>query len=84
MPSSGPHTLPNLAGTPILIVAGEASYHASYDHCTSAFLTWAGVDHDFQRLEDADLTGNSHMIMMERNSADVAALLMRWLTKQKL
>ena len=84
MPSSGPHTLPNLAGVPILIVAGEASYHASYDHCTSAFLTWAGVDHDFQRLEDAGLTGNSHMIMMERNSADIAALLTQWLAKRGL
>ena len=67
-----------------MIVTGEASYHASYDHCTSAFLSWAGVDHDFQRLEDADLTGNSHMIMMERNSADVAALLMQWLAKRGL
>ena len=84
MPTCGPHTLPNLAGVPILIVTGEASYHASYDHCTSAFLTWAGVEHHFQRLEDAGLTGNSHMIMMEQNSQDVAALLMQWLAKKGL
>lgn len=84
IPTSGPHTLPNFAGVPILIVTGEASYHASYDHCTSAFLQAVGVEHDFQRLEDAGLSGNSHMIMMEQNSADVAALLMQWLAKRGL
>lgn len=79
MPTCGQRRLPNLAGVPILIVTGEASYHASYDHCTSAFLTWAGVEHDFQRLEEAGLPGNSHMIMMENNSREVASALIEWL-----
>lgn len=35
--------LAGLRGIPILIATGEASYHAQYDHCTSAFLTQAGV-----------------------------------------
>jgi len=30
--------LPRLAGLPIVIVVAEASYHASYDHCTSKYL----------------------------------------------
>jgi hypothetical protein len=47
-----PRQLPNLAKIPILIVTGEASYHAPTDHCTSAFLRQAGVEHDFVRLAD--------------------------------
>ena len=84
MPSCRPHRLPNLIGLPILILTAEASYHASYDHCTSAFLAWAGVAHDFQRLEDSGVHGNSHMIMMERNSHEVADLLVRWLAEKGL
>jgi pimeloyl-ACP methyl ester carboxylesterase len=41
---NGPaHRLPWLAGIPILIATGEASYHAASDHCTSVFLKQAGV-----------------------------------------
>ena len=36
--------LANLAGIPIVIVTGEASPHAAYDHGTSAFLREAGVE----------------------------------------
>src|SRR5690606_5273552 len=45
-----PRRLVNLAGIPILILTAEASYHAPYDHLTSAFLRQAGVEHDFVRL----------------------------------
>ena len=34
--------LKNLSSIPIIIVLGEASYHAPYDHCTSKWLTQAG------------------------------------------
>ena len=44
--------LPNLQGIPILIVVSEASYHAPYDHCTSEYLTQAGVKNDFVRLPE--------------------------------
>ena len=39
------HQLPTLQGVAILIITSEASYHAPYDHCTSEYLTQAGVDH---------------------------------------
>lgn len=84
LPSGPQRRLVNLAGLPILIVSGEASYHACYDHLTSRFLTWAGVDHAFVRLEDRGLTGNGHMIMMEENSSEVAGLLIDWLSDQNL
>jgi len=47
--------LANLVGVPILIVSGEASFHAPWDHCTSKYLTQAGVANEHVRLEDHDI-----------------------------
>ncbi len=71
--------LRNLMKIPVLIVAGEASYHAAFDHCTAAYLAQAGVPVTFLRLEDAGLRGNGHMMMLEKNSDAVAGLLVDWL-----
>lgn len=71
--------LVNLAGMPVLIVQGEASYHAPYDHCTSEWLTQAGVANKFVRLADHGICGNGHMMMLEANNADIAALICDWL-----
>lgn len=73
--------LRNLQGIPILIIVSEASYHAPYDHCTSKYLTQAGVKHEFVRLPDIGIRGNGHMMMLERNSLDIAALLQGWARK---
>jgi pimeloyl-ACP methyl ester carboxylesterase len=70
--------LTNLKNIPTLIVTSEASYHASYDHCTSQYLTQAGVKHDFVRLEDKGIKGNGHMMMLEKNNLDIAALMAAW------
>ena len=79
LPGCERRTLANLAGIPIAIVTAQSSYHACYDHCTSAFLTWAGVKHDFILLQERGLMGNGHMVMLEKNSHDIAALLVNWL-----
>jgi pimeloyl-ACP methyl ester carboxylesterase len=73
-------SLPNLARVRIAVVGGEASYHAPYDHGTSAYLTQAGVRHDFIRLADHGIRGNGHMMMLEKNNLEVAAFLERWIT----
>lgn len=73
--------LPNLAGIPILIVTSEASYHAPYDHCTSEYLTQAGVKNDFVRLEERGIRGNGHMMMLEKNNLEIAAFLIEWAQK---
>jgi len=75
-----PRRLPNLRGIPILIVTAEASYHAPYDHCTSQYLSQAGVPNTHWRLEDQGIHGNGHMMMLEKNNLDVAALLQKWLS----
>ena len=71
--------LPNLARVRMAVVTGEASYHAPYDHGTSAYLTQAGVHHDFIRLADHGITGNGHMMMLEKNNLEIAALLEEWI-----
>ena len=74
-----PRRLPTLRGIPIAIVTSEASYHAAYDHCTSKYLTQAGVANTFLRLEDQGIHGNGHMMMLEKNNLEVAAALEKWI-----
>jgi pimeloyl-ACP methyl ester carboxylesterase len=73
--------LPNLQGIPILIIVSEASYHAPYDYCTSRYLAQAGVKHDFVSLPEAGIRGNGHMMMLEKNNLEIAALLEGWVRK---
>jgi pimeloyl-ACP methyl ester carboxylesterase len=71
--------LPNLQKMPILIVTSEASYHAPYDHCTVKYLQQAGVKPTHIRLADLGIRGNSHVMMLEKNNKDVAAVIAKWL-----
>ncbi|MGU3544238.1 alpha/beta hydrolase [Methylobacterium sp. A52T] len=72
-------SLPNLAKVPAVVVTAEASFHATYDDCTVAFLTQAGARPDVVRLADRGLHGNGHMMMLETNSDAVADVLAGWL-----
>lgn len=73
--------LPNLKQMPILVVSGEASYHAVYDHLTVKFLEQAGVHPTYIRLADIGITGNGHMLQLEKNNHEIAAVMMDWLQK---
>jgi pimeloyl-ACP methyl ester carboxylesterase len=73
--------LPKLANIPMLILVAEASYHAAYDHCTANWLTQAGVRNTMLRLGDMGIHGNGHMMMLEKNSDDIAAVMRDWLLK---
>ena len=75
------HKLVNLEGIPVLNVAGEASYHHPYSHCTAKWLNQAGVKTTYVNLEDVGLTGNGHQFMSEKNSAEIAKYFMTWLEK---
>jgi len=81
LPEAPARQLVNLKRVPMLIVVSEASYHAPYDHCTSKYLTDAGVKHTFTRLPDVGIHGNGHMMMLEKNNLEIAALLRRWIEK---
>ncbi len=73
--------LTNLQNMPVLVFAAESSYHAIYDHCTAKYLKQAGVKADFVRLEDVGIKGNGHMVMIEKNNLDIAAMIAGWLNK---
>jgi pimeloyl-ACP methyl ester carboxylesterase len=71
--------LPRMKTVPTVVVTGEASFRATYDHCTSKFLTQAGVPNTHLRLEKAGVHGNGHMMMLEQNSAAIAEVIANWL-----
>jgi pimeloyl-ACP methyl ester carboxylesterase len=73
--------LPNLQKLPILILTGEASYHAPYDHCTVKYLEQAGVHPAWIKLADAGIRGNGHMMMLETNNLEIGAVMSSWLDK---
>jgi pimeloyl-ACP methyl ester carboxylesterase len=74
--------LPNLSGLPTAVVTAEASWHAQFDHAIVEFLRQAGVDADHVRLADLGIHGNGHMMMLERNNAEVAQAIFQWLAKR--
>lgn len=73
--------LTNLHNIPVVILSSEASYHASYDHCTAQYLVQAGVKNDFIRLADRGIRGNGHMMMLEKNNLEIARVIADWLGK---
>jgi pimeloyl-ACP methyl ester carboxylesterase len=73
--------LPNLAKVPIAIVHGEASFHAPFEHCTVKYLEQAGVKPTWIDLGKTGIHGNGHMLMLERNSDEVARVIAEWLDK---
>ena len=76
-----PRQLTNLKGIPVVIVTAEASYHAVYDHCTSKYLTQAGVKNTLLLLAGAGIHGNGHMMMLEKNNIEIAAAIHKWIAR---
>jgi hypothetical protein len=73
--------LANLVNIPAAVITAEASYHAVYDHCTAKYLAQAGVKVTALSLGDQGVHGNAHMIMLEKNNLQVAAVIARWLAR---
>jgi pimeloyl-ACP methyl ester carboxylesterase len=66
---------------PIAYVAAEASFFAPYSHCTVAYLEQAGTHVDFIKLADMGIRGNGHLMMLEKNSDQIAQVIAAWLDK---
>jgi pimeloyl-ACP methyl ester carboxylesterase len=66
---------------PILVLGAEASFYAGYNHCNVEYLQQAGVRPDFIRLADIGIHGNGHMMMLEKNSDQIAQVIADWLEK---
>jgi pimeloyl-ACP methyl ester carboxylesterase len=72
--------LPEVAKVPAVIVTGEASFRATMDDCTAAFLTQAGAKPDRLALADHGIHGNGHMMMLEANNQQVANAIIDWIS----
>ncbi|KAL0957030.1 hypothetical protein HGRIS_003131 [Hohenbuehelia grisea] len=76
------HRWINLVQTPVLVVTGEASWHAAFDDCTVEFICQAGVKVHFARLQDFDIHGNGHMFFIEKNNLQIASEVVEpWIKK---
>jgi pimeloyl-ACP methyl ester carboxylesterase len=73
--------LKNLGSIPVVVLSAEASFHTPYDHGTSAFLRQAGVESTHIRLADEGIYGNGHMMMLEKNSDEIAGVIVRWIAE---
>lgn len=71
--------LKNLVNIPVLVVTGEASYHARYDYCTVKYIRQAGVQVEYADLGKEGIHGNGHMFFMEMNNREIAQRVLGWL-----
>jgi pimeloyl-ACP methyl ester carboxylesterase len=71
--------LPNLQKVPILLLSSESGYNTLWDPCTSKYLTQAGVEHTWLKLQDIGISGNGHFYFIEKNSDQVAEVVYRWI-----
>ncbi len=81
----------SIKNTPILVVYGDnAKDHPHWSKIRqggidyAAALKAAGGSIDIVDLPDAGIRGNSHMVMMDRNSDQVADLIQKWLVGKGL
>jgi hypothetical protein len=77
--------------TPVLVIYGDnAKDHPRWGKIRQGGVDYAGVlkaagGHvDIVDLPDVGIKGNSHMIMMDRNSDAVAGLIQKWLVDRGL
>jgi hypothetical protein len=76
----------SIKATPVLIVYGDnAKEHPRWSKIRQGGVTYAGVlkavggSVDVVDLPDVGIKGNSHMLMMDKNSDQVADLIQKWL-----
>lgn len=73
--------LPSLANIPVIVITAEASWMAQTGHGVVDFLVQAGVSASHLRLADHGIHGNGHMVMLEKNSDQIAKLIEEWIEK---
>jgi pimeloyl-ACP methyl ester carboxylesterase len=75
--------LANFQDIRVLAISGNGTYHRVYDPCIPKWLNQAGVQTDFVRLEDEGMSGNGHMMMLERNSDDIVRFIHNWIQENQ-
>jgi len=81
----------SVKSTPILVIIGDnAKDHPRWKAIRNNSATYAeafkagGGSIDLVDLPDAGIKGNSHMVMMDKNSDQVADLIQKWLVSKGL
>jgi pimeloyl-ACP methyl ester carboxylesterase len=71
----------NFAGKPILVITGEhdIDHPREVDGAIVDWLNENGADAEFNFMVDNGIAGNGHMVMLEENSAEVAAAIADWI-----
>jgi pimeloyl-ACP methyl ester carboxylesterase len=73
--------LVNLKDIPVLNISANGTYHRVFDPCIPKWLNQAGVKTDFIRLEEVGISGNGHMMMLEKNSGQIIRFIDDWVRK---
>jgi pimeloyl-ACP methyl ester carboxylesterase len=71
--------LPNVAKVPIVFLSSPSGYNTAWDPCTTKYLTQAGVSYDWIKLQDIGIHGNGHFMFIEKNSDEVAEVVLHWI-----
>jgi len=66
---------------PVAVVSAEASGFGRSCHATAEYLRSCGADVDEIRLGELGIHGNGHAMMLERNNAEIAAVITDWIGK---
>lgn len=69
------------AGKPVLLITGtdDVDHPRALDAGVVDWLRQSGANGEHLYLADKGITGNGHMMMLERNSRDVAQLIVAWI-----
>jgi hypothetical protein len=70
-----------LRNIPILDISGDGGYHRAGDACPPRWINQAGGRAEFVRLEDVNIKGNGHMMMLEKNSDAIIKYIDDWMRK---
>ncbi|UKZ75328.1 hypothetical protein TrVFT333_003009 [Trichoderma virens FT-333] len=78
----GQESVPQLVHLKLMrhaVFTAEASSHRMFDWATVTFMRQAGVSVDHFDLSQFGVTGNGHLMFLETNSDDIAAMVAGWL-----
>jgi pimeloyl-ACP methyl ester carboxylesterase len=70
-----------LGGLPVAVVSAECSGFEPSCSATASYLRSCGADVTELRLGDLGIHGNGHAMMLEKNNAEVAAVITDWITR---
>jgi pimeloyl-ACP methyl ester carboxylesterase len=73
----------DLAGGKVLVLIGthDAGHPREFGVELAGWLTEHGAEAELLHLGDRGVHGNGHMLMLEDNSSDIAAMIMEWLER---